>query len=289
MQGSVSGLSESERKGRRLDGCLTLNEFRRLAIDCIIEHNLAHRLNDDYLDRDTIANGVEPYPRDLWKWGIQNRSGALRMLPVDIVRRNLLPEADALATPGGIYFHGMLYTYDEALQEQWFAHFHRGKKRSLSIPIVYDPGVVDHIYLCLQGDPPLKACRLLEKDQIEFKGCSWFDIQDLIMRYMSERAVARQIHQQRARQHVMSDRISEEAHHRVSETRENRTAEKQQEQEANAWDSQGREAAGAGQSHLISKGLVERAFACDNDKLSPIFALLLSLSNEDANDPEPTV
>jgi putative transposase len=265
--GSVNSLPEPGRKGHRLDSCLTLNEFRRLVIDCIIEHNLAHRLSDDYLNGDMIADSVEPYPRDLWKWGIQNRSGALRTLPVDTVRRNLLPEAGALVTPEGIYFHGMLYTCDEAIQKQWFEQAHRGKKRSLNIPIVYDPSVVDQIYVCLQGDLPLKACKLLEKGQIEFQGCAWFDIEDLITRYMSERATGEQIRQQRAKHCVMQDHISEEAPYRVSEVRENRAAERLQEREANTWDFQGQEVAVAGQEHLIFKEPVERIFASDNDKL----------------------
>jgi putative transposase len=85
---SASSPSEAGRKVHRLDGCLTLHEFRRLVIECIIEHNLAHRLSDDNLDGDMIADCVEPYPRDVWTWGLQNRFGALRMLPIDDVRRH---------------------------------------------------------------------------------------------------------------------------------------------------------------------------------------------------------
>jgi hypothetical protein len=44
---SVHSLSEPERKSHRLDSFLTLNDFRRLVIDCIIEHNTAHHLSDE--------------------------------------------------------------------------------------------------------------------------------------------------------------------------------------------------------------------------------------------------
>jgi putative transposase len=107
--GPVSNLSESGRRSQRLDGCLTLNEFRRLVIECIIEHNIAQRLSDDDLSQDMIEDGIEPYPRDLWAWGIQNHSGALRTLPTDDLRRVLLPHAKATVTSEGIYFRGMLY------------------------------------------------------------------------------------------------------------------------------------------------------------------------------------
>jgi putative transposase len=103
-QDSVHSLSEPERKSHRLDSCLTLNDFRRLVIDCIIEHNTAHHLSDEYLDAEMIADGVEPYPRDAWKWGIENRVGALRMYPEDVPIRTLPIEAEASVTSKGIRF-----------------------------------------------------------------------------------------------------------------------------------------------------------------------------------------
>ncbi len=267
VPGSVNNLPEPGRNGHRLDACLTLYDFRRLLINCIVEHNIAHRLSDDYLDGDMIADSVEPYPRDLWKWGLQNRLGVLRRLPIDVVRRHLLPEAEALVTREGIYFHQMLYTCDRAIQEQWFEQAHIGDKRRSSIPVVYDPSTVDQIYLCLQGDQPLKICKLLEKDQVEFEGCNWFDIEDMMARHMSERAAKTRIHQLQIEHRAMRDRIIEEAQRRLSEVRENRAAEKVQEREMNTWEFQGQEAPGAEQSHPIFKGIVERIFALDNDKL----------------------
>jgi putative transposase len=279
---SVNSLSEPGRKGHRLDGCLTLNEFRRLLIDCIIEHNMAHRLSDDYMDEDMIADGVEPYPRDLWKWGIQNRSGVLRTLPIDAVRRNLLPQAEASVTREGIYFHKMLYTCDKAIQKQWFLQPLTGKKRRSSLSIVYDPRTVDQIYLCLQMDQPLEICKLLEKDQAQFAGCDWFDIEDLVAIHMSERASAAQIRQLQEKHREKQDRIIEGVRRRMTEVLEDRAGEKVQEREMSTWDLHGQEAPGAGQPHPVFKGLIERTFALDNDKLINKDGLQPSSSHEDA-------
>src|SRR5437588_153337 len=86
-----------------------------------------------FVPEDMIAARVEPYPRDVWIWGIQNRVGALRTLPIDDVRRNLLPHANASATLEGVYFRWMLYTCDSAIQEQWFEQMNKGMKKSLTI------------------------------------------------------------------------------------------------------------------------------------------------------------
>lgn len=80
-----------------LDGCMTLNEFRRLVIECIIEHNLHTVSATIFWMGDMIADGIELYPRDVWIWGIQSRSDTLRVLPIDDVRCNLLFEANEVA------------------------------------------------------------------------------------------------------------------------------------------------------------------------------------------------
>ncbi len=217
VPGLVNSLSEPGRKGHRLDGCLTLNEFRRLVIDCIIEHNTAHRLSEDDLDGDMIADGVEPYPRDVWTWGIQNRTGLLRALPIDEVRRNLLLEAEASVTHEGICFHRLHYTCDRAIQEWWFEQVRAGMKGGLTIPILYDPRTPDRIYLRCQESQPIEICRLLEKDKAKFEGCDWFDIEDMIAHPRFRRTTDVGIRQRRVELQALRDLIIEEAKHEMGE------------------------------------------------------------------------
>lgn len=264
---SAKSLSEPGRNGYRLDGCLTLNEFRRLVIDCIIEHNMAHRLSDDDLDEDMIADGIEPYPRDVWIWGIQNRTGALRTLPIDEVRRNFLLEAKALVTPEGICFHMMHYTCDRVTQERWFEQVPTGMKGSLTIPVLYDPSTPDRIYLCLQESKPLEICRLLEKDRAKFEGCDWFDIEDMIAHRTIRTATDIPNRQRRVELQALRDRIIEEARHETSEALEGRAAEIGQKRNTDNRDFQEQAASGTGHSQPVFKGVVERYFALDHDKL----------------------
>ena len=268
MPGSVKSLSEPGRKGHRLDGCLTLNEFRRLVIECIIEHNMAHRLSDDDLDGDMIADGVEPYPRDVWTWGIQNRSGVLRALPIDEVRRNLLLEAEASVTHEGICFHRLHYTCDRVIQERWFEQVRAGMKDGLTIPILYDPRTPDRIYLRPQDSQPLEICWLLKKDEATFKGCDWFDIEDMIAHPPIRMSTDIRNRRRRVELRAWRDRIIEEARHEMGEAPGDCAAQKGQEREKPTRDFQEQAASGAVQPQPVFKGAFERFFALDNDKLS---------------------
>jgi len=267
VPGLLNNLSEPGRKGHRLDGCLTLNEFRRLVIECIIEHNLAHRLSDDDLQGDMIADRVEPYPRDVWTWGIQNRTSMLRALPIDEVRRNLLLEAEASVTHEGICFHRLHYTCDRAIQERWFEQVRAGMKGGLTIPILYDPRTQDQIYLHPQGSKPLEICRLLEKDKAKFDGCDWFDIEDMIAHTTIRMTTDILIRQHSVELQVLTDRIMKEARHEMGEAPGDLAAEKVQEREKPTWAIQEQAASGARRPKPVFKGLVERHFALDNDKL----------------------
>jgi len=268
MPGSVNSSSEMGRKVHRLDGRLTLHEFRRLVIECIIEHNMAHRLSDDDLDGDMIADGVEPYPRDVWIWGIQNRVGALRTLPIDDVRRNLLPHANASATLEGVYFRWMLYTCGSAIQEQWFEQMNIGMKKSLTISIVFDPRTADRIYVLRpQEGQALETCRLLDKDEAKFEGCDWFDVEDVMERHRNEMDAETKRRQMFRELCAAQDHISDEGKRGLRKVLEDHRAEKEQEQKSITRDFQESEAPSVGHSHSTFKGFIERTFAQDNDKL----------------------
>ncbi len=231
VPGSENNPSGHERKVHRLDGCLTLHEFRRLVIECIIEHNLAHRLSNDNLDGDMITEGVEPYPRDVWTWSLQNRSGAFRTLPIDDVRRHFLLEAEASVTPEGICFHTMYYTCVRAIQERWFEQVGTGMNGRVTIPILYDLRTPGRIYLRSRGSQPLETCRLLEKDEAEVEGCDWFDIEDMVARNMNKVATERRNRQRRVELPALRDRITEEERPEAIEALEDRAAERGQEGE----------------------------------------------------------
>ena len=159
----------------RLDAKLTLHEFRKLLITCVRHHNASHRHRDYPLDEEMIADRVEPYPLELWEWGIQNRTGHLKQVAPDILRVNLLPSTTASVTEHGVKVFGLKYSCDLALQEQWFAIARNWGRRKINV--AYDPRLLDTVYLRLDGGTRLEACHLLEADRA-FRSRDWHDIEE---------------------------------------------------------------------------------------------------------------
>lgn len=86
----------------RLDAALTLEEFTSVTIKCVLHHNNHHWLKNYNQDEMMIQDEVSLIPRELWNWGIKNRSGKLRSYSEDIVKLHLLPTANARVTFKGI-------------------------------------------------------------------------------------------------------------------------------------------------------------------------------------------
>ena len=110
----------------RLDAVLDLHQFRKLMSLTVLDHNKDHRMDWYRMDEFMIQDYVEPYPIDLWNWGIRNRAGHLRKVSPDILKLNLLRTTEASVTYRGIRFEGLFYSCDLALKEQWFI---RSRKR----------------------------------------------------------------------------------------------------------------------------------------------------------------
>jgi putative transposase len=193
----------------RLDAVLDLHQFRKLMILSILDHNKDHRMDWYRMDEFMIREHVEPYPIDLWNWGIRNRVGHLRTVTPKILRLNLLPGEKATVTHRGIRcLQGLLYSCDLAFREQWFV---RARERgSWKINIAYDPRRLDEIYLRLDGGRRLECCQLIDADKT-FQGKDWYEAADYleIRQHEKERAKSRKQQSKAALNAQMEQIISE--------------------------------------------------------------------------------
>ena len=177
LPGAVRKPKERGERDPRLDAALTLREFRRLLIHAILQHN-SHLIEDYRLQADMIAAGVEPRPVDLWRWGIQNRTGHLRTADPAIIRSNLLPHGSATVTFKGIKFRGLHYSCDRAIQERWFERARSSK--SWQVEVGHDPRTVDVLFLRGLGGGRIEPCKLLEADQ-RFQHLSRAEVDDFFL------------------------------------------------------------------------------------------------------------
>jgi hypothetical protein len=231
----------------RLDATLDLKEFRKIMILATLDHNIHQRLDDYPLDADMISDEVEPYPLNIWNWGLDHRSGCLREKDIDTVRMNLLPQDEASVTQDGILFSNLYYSSDYALKEQWPEL--AGEKGRWKIPIVHDPRTRNRIYLRLEHGRRLEVCHLVQGDET-FSNRDWYETLDEfeVRAQRKEGSQTRNI-RSRAEFHSCTDNVitsaqqkNAEAHagssdrSRIRGIRGNRKQERDLERKNNAWE-----------------------------------------------------
>lgn len=143
-------------KDYRLHATLTLEEFTKIYIKMVINHN--NTAIDKYdLTNEMIVDNVYPSPISLWYWGIQNKKGNLRTIDREIMRLNILPNAKASVSRNGIKFKGMFYSTQKAISEQWFIN-----NNVKSVNILYDPRNLNFIYIPDKNGIDYEKCFLLD-------------------------------------------------------------------------------------------------------------------------------
>ena len=144
---------------RKKEACMDLATFTQVVIRCVLYYNNYWYMDNYQKTPEMRRHGIRPIPRELWNYGMQYESGAMRAINQDDIYRVLLPKDKASVTAQGISFRGLYYTCAQAEGQLWFDKARIGK--SWQVPISYDPTCLDRIYIHTEGR--LIHCRLLEK------------------------------------------------------------------------------------------------------------------------------
>jgi len=161
----------------RLDATFNLEDFTKMVVEIVINHNLTNELANYDASEFLIPTEVPLVPIDLWNWGIINRSGRLKSHDSADVRLSLLPRESASVTEFGIEFHKCLYGCDSALQGRWFEKARMNGRWKISVS--YDPRCMDTIYLNHHESSSFEACNLLERSR-QFSGQSLWEIEEAL-------------------------------------------------------------------------------------------------------------
>lgn len=156
----------------RLDATLNLDDFTKIIINCALHYNNSHEIKTYDKDRDVKADGVPAIPIELWEWGIQHRSGALREYPQELVLLSLMPTGKAKVTTTGIAFQGCFYTCAQAMEERWFDKARQNGR--WEIEVAYDPRDMGAIYW-RSPDERMKylPCTLTDRSRADKHLSSW--------------------------------------------------------------------------------------------------------------------
>ena len=145
--GVVSGFKEKKKGGHdyRLEACLTLEEFRKIILSCVLLRNNFDILTKYDRSADMPTN-LPSIPLKLWQWGLQHRTGMLRQVDNKSLYVGLLPRTDASLSDKGLKVKGLLYQCLEMHQQGWFIR-NTTKSRPKKLRIGFDPYSVNTIYV----------------------------------------------------------------------------------------------------------------------------------------------
>lgn len=109
LPGAVKKEYRELRRKQLNDACLDIYQFTQIMIYTVLYRN--KKIMDDYpVTQQILDDHVVTTPLDIWNWGMKNMSGALRRLPDELLRINLMRSGTATVTESGIKFNRALYT-----------------------------------------------------------------------------------------------------------------------------------------------------------------------------------
>ena len=189
--GVVEPVNGKKRTGKRfeLDAELNLSEFTQMLINLVIIYNTQHVV-EGYDFAPDMPTDLPAVPRELWNWGIQNRTGQLRSCDEDLARINLLPYESGTVSQVGITFKGIVYTCQEALAQGWFDRIR--PNRPSRVEIAFDPRRTDTVYL--RPDSKFESywvCELSDRSR-RYKGMSFVEAAGILKDMNRTKATAKQ-------------------------------------------------------------------------------------------------
>lgn len=182
LDGAFDGARQRGDPNPLPDACLTPYEFTAILIRAILYHNNWQQLRTYPLSPAMLADGVRPYPLDLWRWGVNNRSGTLRTVDEMTLWHNLLPSDDTIVNERGIWFRGYRYDCARAHRDGWYVRARKPKKAgggSWHVRAAYLPNRPGAIYLRLKQPDntyTYETCAL-HPSMADFAQYDWLDLE----------------------------------------------------------------------------------------------------------------
>jgi transposase InsO family protein len=144
-----SRLKKAGDRDYRIDANVPMSDFRRLMIAGILAHNHT-KISRSYDRAKDIPDTLPLTPINLWNWGIQNRSGALKTIAKEQLIAGLLPQAKATTSPLGLHFSGVYYDFESTTGEgdslrQGYSEMEK------EYAVAYDPLCLNTIYVFLNA------------------------------------------------------------------------------------------------------------------------------------------
>ena len=171
--GVVTGtrIKKHGEKDYRVEATLNMKDFTEIILYSILEHNLYKPLTK--YDRDVdMPTDLPSIPIELWRWGIQNRTGQLRSVDIKSAEILLLPRKKVTISEQGVKIWGVLYTSKEIIEAGWM-HRNESINRPKNLVAAYDLGNTNNIYLFPENNNNTFWVCELSVHSRQFKNMTW--------------------------------------------------------------------------------------------------------------------
>ena len=128
----------------RKDACLTMDDFEKILLRCILYYNNSRLLGEQILSKEMVSAEVRPTANSVWQWSC-TQEGA-NLIPVDAgeLRLTLLPRTEGKFTRRGLVVHKQRYRHCEG---KFTERYLNGGKAT----VAYDPDDISCVYLVENG------------------------------------------------------------------------------------------------------------------------------------------
>ena len=121
----------------RKDACLTLEEFERIVVRCIVYYNAERVISDYPYTKEMIREQVRPYACDIWNWKVQEPGTNLIAATEKEIVLTLLPRTEGKFSRYGLIVNKLRY-YRDGYKEEYL--------RGGSCVVAYNPDDVSHVW-----------------------------------------------------------------------------------------------------------------------------------------------
>lgn len=149
----------------RKDACLTMQDFEKILLHCILFYNSSRIIGDYRLSDEMLADGLSPVPCKIWKWASENIGANLLDVDKDRLVQILLPRTTAKFTRQGLSVNGLHY-HNNLYRESYLE-----RKECL---VAYDPDSSNYVWVIENG-----AFIRFELIETRFKNKSIYDVESM--------------------------------------------------------------------------------------------------------------
>ncbi len=126
----------------RKDACLTMQDFEKILLHCILFYNSSRIIEDYRLSDEMLDDGLTPVPCKIWNWAYENIGANLMEVDRDRLIQILLPRTTAKFTRQGLSVNGLHY-HNNLYRESYL----EGK----DCLVAYDPDSSNYVWVIENG------------------------------------------------------------------------------------------------------------------------------------------